>query len=79
MKLTLTSTTKIVMLKPGSLADGVPARIWEGETESGIKVHALITRVAIDKDENADQFEKELQECEAPSAEVQAIPNRLIL
>lgn len=79
MKITLTSTTKIVMLKPGPLADGVPARVWEGETESGIKVHAFITRVAIDKNENAEQFEKELQECEVPSSEVQAIPSRLIL
>ncbi len=79
MKLTLTSTTKIVMIKPGPLADGVPARVWEGETESGIKVHAFISRVAVDKNENTEQFEKELQECEAPSAEVQAIPNRLIL
>lgn len=67
------------MLKPDSLADGVPARVWEGETESGIKVHAFIPRVAVDKNDDASEFEKELQECAAPSAEVEAIPTRLIL
>lgn len=79
MKLTLTSTTKIVMIKPGPLLDGIPARIWEGETESGIKVHAYIPRVAVDKNENTEEFERELQECAAPSPEIAAIPSRLIL
>lgn len=79
MKVTLTSTSKIVMLKPGPLSDGVPARVWEGETETGIKCHAFITRIAVDKNENAEQFERELKKCEAPSTEIQAIPNRLIL
>lgn len=79
MKITLTSTSKIVMLKPGPLADGVPARVWEGETETGIKVHAFITRIAVKENENTEQFEQELQECEAPSAEVKIIPTYLIL
>lgn len=80
MKATIHSTTKIVMVKPHPLADGVPARIWEGETESGIKIHCYITRVAIDKNEpNAAEFEKELQECESPSAELNVILNTMIL
>ena len=74
MKITIKSTTKITHL------NDVPARIWEGETESGIKLHCYITRVAIDKDETrSEEFEKELQEQETPSAEVEAIPLRLIL
>ncbi len=44
MKITVENTTKIVTL------NGVPARIWEGFTESGIKCHCYITRIAIDKD-----------------------------
>ena len=40
MKVTLESTTKIVEL------NGVQARIWEGTTEGGIRVHAFITRIA---------------------------------
>ncbi|MGQ7871355.1 hypothetical protein [Sunxiuqinia sp. sy24] len=79
MKVTLTSTSKIVMLKPGLLADGIPARVWVGETESGVKVHAFITRMAVAKDEDTEQFECELQQCEAPSVEIQAIPNRLVI
>lgn len=79
MKVTLTSTSKIVMLKPGPLADGVPARVWEGETELGIKVHAFITRVSVGKNEDTQQFEKELKECKVPSAEIQVYPNYLIL
>jgi hypothetical protein len=48
MTVTLTSTTKVVKL------NGVPARIWEGYTESGIKIHAFITRVAVNKDEDTE-------------------------
>lgn len=74
MKLTIESTTKIVEL------NGIPCRVWEGETESGIKVHCFISRVAIDKDEpRADEFQKELTECKPPTEEIQAIPGRLIL
>lgn len=74
MNIQLHSTDKIVHM------NGLPARIWEGITESGISVHAYITRVACDKDEpNTEQFEKELQEHSAPSAEIEAIPLRMIL
>ena len=41
MKLILENTSKLVEL------NGVPARIWEGKTESGIACHAFITRVAV--------------------------------
>jgi hypothetical protein len=74
MNVQLKSTTKIVTL------NGIPARIWEGTTEGGVKVHAYITRIAIDKDEpNSQQFEQELQEHSAPSPEIEAIPLRMIL
>lgn len=73
MKVILENTDKIVEL------NGVPARVWEGETDSGIKVHAFITRIAVHKSEDTSQFERELQEQKAPSAEVKAIPFRMIL
>jgi hypothetical protein len=74
MKITIESTGRVVEL------NGVPARIWEGETDSGIKVLCFITRIAIDKDEvRMDEFERELQETRTPTAEIQAIPLRLIL
>ena len=74
MKVQLQSTTKIVEL------NGIPARIWEGYSEGGVKVHAYIARVPIDKNEpNAEEFERELKECVPPSVSVEAIPLRLIL
>lgn len=73
MKIVLESTTKIVEL------NGVPARVWEGYTESGIPVHAFITRIAVHKNEDRQQFEAELQECKVPSADVASIPFRLII
>jgi hypothetical protein len=78
MKVTLESTRKVVELETPQ--GTVPARIWEGHTESGIPVHAYITRIAAPA-EGADvsQFERELQEHAAPTPAVQEIPLRLIL
>lgn len=73
MKLTIESTTKTVHL------NGVEARVWEGQTESGIPVHCFITLVAVNGGLDTTQFEKELLEQRAPSVEVAAIPLRLIL
>lgn len=73
MTLTIRNTTKIVTL------NGVPARVWEGHTESGIPVHCFISRVAVKDDQDCTQFEKELTECSKPSPEVESIPLRFIL
>ena len=73
MKVSLESTTKVVHL------NGVPARIWEGKTVTGIEVHAFITRIAVDKDADSSQFEAELKECSPPSAPVAMYPARLVL
>jgi hypothetical protein len=73
MRLVLQSTTKCVEL------NGVPARIWEGQTASGIKVHAYIIRIGVAADGDLREFERELQEHRAPSAAVASFPLRLIL
>ena len=74
MKIIVESTTKVVYL------NGIPARIWEGLTESGIKLHCYITRIAIDhKEIRIKEFEEELQKQKTPSSEIEAIPVRLIL
>lgn len=79
MKVTLQSTDRIVELQTAS--GRVPARIWEGQTERGIAVHAYITRIAVRMDRDASQFEAEL--IEAPtvpvSPDVSAIPTRLLI
>jgi hypothetical protein len=74
MRLHIESTTKVVEV------NGVPARLWEGVTDSGIAVHCYITRVAVHRDDDLAQFEAELAAQRAPrNADVEAIPNRLIL
>lgn len=73
MIVTLQSTTKVVTL------NGTQARVWEGTTDSGIKVHAFITRISVNKNENVTQFYKELQQQKAPSAEVLSIPLRMLI
>ncbi len=79
MTVTLVSTDKIVTLET---ADGkVPARIWEGTTERGIRCHAFVTRIMVHKDLDASQFEAELSEQHAPlSPELRGVyPTRLVL
>lgn len=74
MNVILHSTTKVVTL------NGVEARIWQGFTETGIPVHAYITRIAHDRDEpNHQQFVEELKECIPPTMDLSAIPLRLLI
>lgn len=75
MKITINSTSKIVYVN-----EGTRVRIWEGETENGVKMHAYIVLVACDKDEpRQEEFQKELQSHVAPSPEVEAISLRMII
>jgi hypothetical protein len=73
MKIAIESTAKVVNL------NGVPARIWEGKTETGIPVHCYVTRIAVARDEDCSQFERELQEHRPPSVDVAVIPPYLVL
>jgi acyl-CoA hydrolase len=76
MIITMQNTTKVVEF------NGVPARVWEGETDKGVKVHCYVTRVAVDENERPDiltDFQRELKECNKPSAEVESIPARMVL
>lgn len=84
MKVTLESTSAIVTLETAT--GHVQARIWEGTTESGIKIHAFITRVAVHQDLDQVEFEQELEATAPmkPSPELVAgyhgaIPGRLAL
>ena len=42
--------------------NGIPVRLWEGRTEQGIDCKVFVHRIAVHKDEDAAQFEKELKE-----------------
>jgi hypothetical protein len=81
MKITIESTSKLVnfVTENGAV---VQARIWEGHTESGIPVHCFVTRLAptIPRiDPRQAEFQRELLEQSAPSAEVAVYPLRMIL
>ena len=69
MIVTLHSTDKIVELTLNGQT--LPARLWEGETASGIACHAFITRIAVHQDLDASEFERELQEKHAPVSAAQ--------
>ena len=73
MKIEIENTDKIVELS------GVPARIWEGKTASGIPVHCFVIMISPQTHEGIEDFERELQETKPPSSEVQAYPLRMIL
>lgn len=84
MKITIESTTKIVTLdSPGS---SVRARVWQGETESGIPVQVFVTRIAPEIprddpriDELTLEFERDLERCADPRPTVEAIPYRFFI
>jgi hypothetical protein len=69
MKMTLESTTKIIELRSRNGAV-MEARIWEGATENGIPVHAFITLVACNKDQDSSEFDRDLREHKVPSVEI---------
>ncbi len=66
MKMTIQSTSQIVQIVPRIGAEPVPARVWEGVTEGGVKVQCFITRIAANKDQDLAQLEAELTEMAAP-------------
>lgn len=61
MKITLESTSQIVQ------CNGINCRVWEGTTDSGARLTAFIVRVAVDPEDDASEFERELQVQRAPS------------
>lgn len=76
MIIEIESTTKLVEI------NGLPARVWEGKTSTGIPVHCFITRIAVDANDDAanEQFSRELEECRPPSPEVDEFyPTRMVL
>lgn len=76
MKVSAESTEKIVELT----AHGpIPARVWEAMTDGGVECFLFVTRVMVRKGQDLSQFEAELNEQRVPTAEIQAIPLRLIL
>lgn len=82
MKITIESTDRIVTVQSGHAgrANAVPARVWQGTTESGIPVVCCITRVAVPAGHPTEEFERELQEHAPPNEHaVKGIPLSMII
>lgn len=84
MKITIESTARIVKLVHEGV--DVPARVWQGETESGIRVQVYVTRIAPEIPESdpridalTAEFERDLQRQAKPRPTVQAIPLRMFI
>lgn len=60
MKITIESTSQIIKVS------GLPARVWEGQTESGIPIFCVIASVGVHRDQDSTQFKAELKECKEP-------------
>lgn len=73
MKVTVESTPKIVEI------NGVPARVWQDQTEGGIPVIAFLTRIAAERDQDLAEFEADLQEHAQPVFDVQQWPDRMLI
>jgi hypothetical protein len=55
MRLTIASTDKLTHM------DGVPVRVWEGETDQGTRCTVFVHRIAVAQGEDSTQFDKELK------------------
>jgi hypothetical protein len=62
MKITIEATEKLTKI------DGVPVRLWHGLTETGARCEVFVHLIAVPKQENAEQFERELREQIPPGA-----------
>ena len=78
MKITLHSTSRIVQVENQD-GSSVPGRLWEGETETGIYVQAVITRIAAPRAANLEEFERELRETPAPLDFPNVFPLRMVI
>jgi hypothetical protein len=73
--LTIESTSSIVELV--TTHGEIPARVFDGVTESGIPVQCFIARIAVKRPEDVEAFAKELLACSP--LRTQAFDTRLVL
>ncbi|MDO8534228.1 MAG: hypothetical protein Q7S17_05745 [Xanthobacteraceae bacterium] len=79
MKASITSTNQVVEMKDLQ-GRAYTARVWEGESEGGVKFTAYIPTVQVARDADNSVFERELSEHVAPRADtMRAIDMRFVL
>ena len=64
MKMTITATGQVTDI------NGVAVRVWEGVTEGGVACKVFVHRVAVHREQDSSQFERELLEQAPPAAYV---------
>jgi len=80
MRITIESTDRVVEIQPAGGIRSVPARVWEGETEKGVPVAVLVTRIAAHLEHDQSEFQADLRETRPPTSHaIEAFPMRLIL
>ena len=64
MKITIEATGDLTCI------DGVPVRVWRGETDGGVVCLVMVHRVVVRADDDTQQFERELKEQLPPGRHV---------
>jgi hypothetical protein len=72
MLITIEPTTTIVEVENEGKPGAVPARVWVGVTDDGIRVELLVTRVAVAKTYSAETHERFRQELHEQAVKVQS-------
>jgi hypothetical protein len=70
MKITIEATDQLTTI------DGVPVRVWRGETEDGVPCQVFVHRIAVRYDQDCTRFDRELVSKLPPGRH---IPLRLVL
>lgn len=73
MKITIEATETLTEI------DGVPVRLWQGVTDSGIFCKVFVHRIAVHKDANTAELDAELKSVDAPRGGPNYVPLPLAL
>ncbi len=69
MQISIESTDQITNI------DGVPVRVWKGVTAGGVDCFVMVHRIAVARDLDSSEFERELSEQVEPKASTTSWPN----
>lgn len=80
MKAHITSTDRVVDIDAIGFPGKTKARVWEGETDSGILFTAYIPLLQVDRKADNSEFERELTEHKQPDpSTIRAIDMRFFV
>lgn len=80
MKITIENTSKIVRVSTRpNFEPSIDCRVWEGVTDTGIRVQCLIPRIATFVTDDQEDFIRELQSVRPPTADFNAFPLRMVI